>query len=168
METARLSFPSGGREIMAIQMWAHGHSVQAENPSLAIIERFGWGAAINTNYGFHVGSVIAENHWVDFSIPTPAFQPGPQKITAVHLDFMTESTRAIVSAVNVWDGNNRIAIFDPIRLTGANPMATFAIPATPQVTRAIGVSVQISIPPDLPVGTGKIYFRAVGADFDAV
>ena len=150
---------------MAITMWTHGHSVQPENPSLAIIERYGWGATVDTNYGFHVGSVIFQDHWLDFAIPTPTFQPGPQKITAVHLDFVTDSAQSYVSAVNVWDGMIRIGAFEPLALTGMNPMATFSIPGTPVVTRGVGVSVKIAILPDLPPGVRKIHFRGVGADF---
>jgi hypothetical protein len=150
---------------MAISMFTSGHSGELQRPENSTAERFGWGITIDAKYGFEVGTVVPHTEWIHFPIPTPVFQPTPQSITAVHLDFLSDGPLSGVLQIDVWDGRTRIATFPGLFLTGNNPAATFAIPSTPLITRGIGVSVLFVIPRPASGPTQKVTFFSIGADF---
>lgn len=157
---------------MPTTQWISGHAAQLQLPDEVITERFGWGIVVDTRYGFDVGTQLNRAQWIHFAIPTPIPVPtitpstttGPQRVTGVRLDFLTDGAQSAVLQVDVWDGRARIASFPGLNLFGNNPGAFFPVTAGP-ISRDVGISVLFLIPAGITASTRKITFFAAGADF---
>lgn len=165
--TGMLALGRGARadEPIAQAMWVHGNSVRVENAKdTKRITSSGWGTDV---YG------ISRHNWCHFAIPTPVIVADRRlRLQKVMLRFATQDDGkgyrvAWVTAVHVWDGDQMIATFDGLRLSGDHPFESFEIPELPAVRWGLGISVQVLFNSLLARDTSYpwVRFISAGADF---
>jgi hypothetical protein len=138
---------------IAQAMWTHGHSVQVQDASWAVLRTGNAGRIARTGTA----------GWCHFAIPTPVIVTDRRlTIGSVLLRFFTGDQTSI-DAVHIWDGDIRIAIHEPLNLRGRDRVERFDVPNTPEVRWGIGLSVHISFGVDTP--GAWIDFNSAGADF---
>ena len=90
-------------------MWVHGHSIQPENPALTV-GRIGWAGQIRT---------LDSAGWYHIAIPTTVIVTDiRQRIDSAMVQFGT-GTQGFLRNFHVYDGQNRIANYDNLNITGA-------------------------------------------------
>ena len=127
----------GASLTMAISqaMWVHGHSLQAEDPTLSV-GRIGWAAQLR-----HLNS----QGWYHLAIPTSVIITDIRaRIDAAMIQF-SSGNQGTIQQFHVYDGDNRIATNTGLNLTGTEQFARFTIPlvnnARPAVQWGIGISI---------------------------
>lgn len=119
-------------------VWIHGHSVEVEFPErLESLQRL-------SSFSRAKGSPNTIN-WFHFAVPTASDLQGLKvKLGSVLLRIRSGSPDAFVDAVYVYDGEERIAQFEDLRL---NPQAFETIrldpPNLPDITAGLGVSLRV-------------------------
>ena len=164
------------------QSWAHGTAfAPAEEPSQGMLEVDGinWTDVIGLRRGwgsFYQGQPGTSN-WFHVSIPTPAIIEGARvRLLKVFVLFLAGDptvssagqSGANITDIRVHNGPNQIASFGTFNLfgdkrTGISGGNTFTLPAKPQITMGVGISVRATFS---NVGIQMIGFSAAGADFD--
>jgi hypothetical protein len=137
--------------------WIHGHTMQVEYPDRIIRhERIGWGTEIEGMPG--------TANWFHFAIPTPVIiNDVRMQADSIILDFRTGSVDAFVRDIHIYDGGNRIAVFDGLNLSLEQAGYRLILPDVPQMFYGLGIS--------LGVGFGvesmdhSMTFYAAGCDF---
>jgi hypothetical protein len=162
------------------QSWVHGNAfAPPEFPAAGLYEvdnvrwtditglRKGWGS-------FWLGQP-GQSNWFHVAIPTPTIVEGArvrlQQIFVLFTAGDSTATGANASGANitdihVWDGPNRIKTFGPFNLFGDHrqpPGNSFQLPAMPQISCGVGISVRATFS---NVGDQLIGFAGAGADFD--
>jgi hypothetical protein len=137
--------------------WIHGHSMQVEYPDrIARHERIGWGTEIEGKPG--------TINWFHFAIPTPVIINDVRlQADSVMLCFRTGSIDAFVRDVHVYDGGNRIAVFDNLYLSQEQPITRLVLPGTPPMGFGLGISLGVGFGVE-PMNHLMTFF-AVGCDF---
>jgi len=137
--------------------WIHGHSMQVEYPDqIARHDRKGWGTDI-------WGKPGTEN-WFHFAIPTPVIiNDVRMQVDSVLLSFETASADAFVRDVHVYDGWNRIAMFDGVNLSGNQSVVRFTLPDTPAIGLGLGISLGVGF--GVEAMDHLMRFYAAGCDF---
>ncbi len=64
-------------------------------------------------------------------------------LSSVLLSFSSGSIDAFVRDVHVWDGSNRIAVFDNIYLLAGEPAERLILPETPMIGFGLSISVGV-------------------------
>lgn len=140
-------------------MWAHGHSIQIEFPTNIKSE---WRA------GFFIRIVGApgSTNWFHFAIPTPVIVNNNRlAIDSALVRFRSNSNKAIINSIHIYDGENKIASHDGLGLAPtAWAMHRFAVPSHPEVLWGVGISIGVSF-----TGTtdaqNTFEFSSAGVDF---
>jgi hypothetical protein len=140
-------------------MWTHGHSVHAEDfeGKEWTVQRFGPNSRVWSDEGPQ-GAVS----WFHFAVPTPVIvEDRRMKILDVQIRFMGD---AVIDAIDVWDGTNRLASFKGLTFTGGEEpqLARLEIPEQPEVLWGIGISVHVLFD---SIDRTSMNFIAAGADF---
>jgi hypothetical protein len=153
-------------------MWTHGTSVQIEYPDIVWkIERRGSSARIIQPRP-PAGPLPVRppgtpppplTNWFHFAIPTPVIVADKRaKLHSVILKFVTSQEKVFVSNVHIFDGPNRIAAYDQVRLHGDHGFERFEVRATPEVQWGVGISIAVSF---VEGSESWIEFMTAGADF---
>jgi hypothetical protein len=142
-----------GPPAVSYASWIGGNCMQVEYPERLIrLERNGWGTLLEGMPG--------TTNWFHFAIPTPVIVNDVRlQANCIQLSFATGSVDAFVRDVHVWDGSNRIAVFDAIYLQPGEPSIKLMIPNTPPVGFGLGISVGVE-----PLDHGMTFYAA-GCDF---
>ncbi len=137
--------------------WIHGRTLQIEYPDRIVREdRNGWCAFVEGQGG-------SEN-WFHFAIPTPVIiNDVRMQANSVMLIFKTGSADAFVRDVHVWDGRNRIAIFDNLYLSQDQPFVRLVVPGAPAVWQGLSISVGVGFGVEAMDHTMEFY--SAGCDF---
>ncbi|WP_147367958.1 DUF6623 family protein [Fibrisoma montanum] len=124
---------------LAQAMWAHGHTMQIEVPGNIQTQ---WRA------GFFIRVVGRPNttNWFHFAIPTPVIvNDNRLAIDSALIRFRSNSPRAKITNVHVFDGERRIAAHDGLNLAPSPwGMHRFAVPGRPEVLWGLGVTLGVS------------------------
>ena len=98
-------------------MWTHGHSIQPEDPALAV-GRVGWAGQIK-----HLSS----GGWYHISIPTSVIVTDIRlRVDAVLISF-SSGTQGVIQSVHVYDGRTKIATKDNVAASGINRLTRFPV-----------------------------------------
>ena len=84
------------------------------------------------------------------------------KLHSVILKFKTSQEKVFVSNVHIFDGPNRIAAYDQVRLHGDHGFERFEVRAVPEVQWGVGISIAVSF---VEGSESWIEFVSAGADF---
>lgn len=135
-------------------MWTHGNSLQIETPKNFVSA---------TRYGFYTALVghAGTSSWVHFQIPTPLIVNDVRlKASSVLLSFKTSASGAQVRAVHVYDGDQKIASFENLSLSGNAGMVRFTLSNAPLIYEGLNISVLTSFQ-----SQSEIDFISAGCDF---
>ncbi len=148
---------AAGEPGVSYASWIHGHSMQVEYPDrLVHLERDGWGTVVEGKPG--------TSNWFHFAIPTPVIINDVRlQAGSILLSFSTGSVDAFVKDVHVWDGSNRIAVFDDRYLLPGQPAERLILPGTPMMGFGLGISVGVGFGVE-PMDHSMTFFSA-GCDF---
>lgn len=136
-------------------MWTHGNSMQIEFPDrLTSVWRAG--------FYIRVESEADQDNWFHFAIPTTVLVDDVRmRAESVMIRFRTGASSGKVTAVHVYDGENRIATHDGLAL---NPndwaFERFDVPGNPEVYWGLGISIGVSF----PGRPGSMEFSSAGCD----
>jgi hypothetical protein len=142
---------------MAIKnaMWCHGHNLTIEDMGPLQVVRMG--------NGTHLTSPGAFSTWVHLAIPTAVLVNDVRlRVGSIILQFKT-GAGARVTAVHVWDGENRIAWWDKLNLSGVHLLERFDVQGDPEVKYGLGISMGVQFMPDQMPRT--MHIISVGCDF---
>jgi hypothetical protein len=137
--------------------WIHGNCMQVEYPEdLVRLEHDGWGTVVEGKPG--------TINWFHFAIPTPVIINDVRlQADSILLSFATGSIDAFVRDVHVWDGSNRIAVFDNIYLPPGEPSPRIVLPGRPTMGFGLSISLGVGFGVE-PMDHGMTFFAA-GCDF---
>ena len=93
-------------------MWAHGHSIQPEDPTLTV-GRVGWAGQIK-----HPNS----QGWYHISIPTAVIITDIRMRVDAALILFSTGTQGVIQNVHVYDGRTKIASNDNVAVSGVNQL----------------------------------------------
>lgn len=141
-------------------MWAHGHSMIIEFPDRIKSE---WRA------GFFIRVIGKQNqtNWFHFAIPTPVIvNDNRLRIDSVLLRFRSNSNRADVTNIHVYDGETKIASHDGLNLSPSGwGMHRFNVPSNRNVLWGIGISVGVRFTGSND-NQNTMEFSSAGCDFN--
>jgi hypothetical protein len=137
-------------------MWTHGHSIQPEDPALAV-GRVGWAGQMK-----HLNS----GGWYHISIPTSVIVTDIRlRVDAVLISF-SSGTQGVIQRVHVYDGRTKIASNDNVAVSGVNQLTRLpvrdAASDPPLVNFGIGISMFVTIGANPQQAWVEIF--AAGAD----
>jgi Family of unknown function (DUF6623) len=89
-------------------MWAHGHSIQPEDPTLTV-SRVGWAGQIK-----HPNS----QGWYHISVPTAVIITDIRMRVDAALILFSTGTQGVIRNVHVYDGRTKIAGNDNVAVSG--------------------------------------------------
>jgi hypothetical protein len=137
-------------------MWAHGHSIQAEDPALTV-GRVGWAGQIK-----HPSS----QGWYHISIPTAVIVTDIRLRLDAALIFFSTGTQGVIRNVHIYDGHTKIATNDNVAVAGVNQLRRFPVRDAagnqPLVNFGIGISMFVTLGADPQQAWVEI--SAAGAD----
>lgn len=139
-------------------MWVHGHSMQIESEDqLYLIRRTGMSIIIGGNSGNY--------NWFHFAIPTPVIVNGNRlRADSVMVRFKSASADAFVTAIHVYDGEKRIAMYENLHLNPNNwEWPRFDVPGHPEILWGVGISIQVGF--GVENVSHKMEFSSAGCDF---
>lgn len=143
------------RSSLAHAAWVHGHSLHVEFPDR--VER-------QTSFGFfqRVEGRPDSHNWLHFAIPTPVIIDDERaEIGSVMLHYRSAGG-AIVHAVHVYDGEERIAEHNGLDSHPAEwAFERFTVGGRPPVRWGVGISIGVRF----PEAGARLEFAAAGADF---
>jgi hypothetical protein len=121
-------------------IWTHGNAVVAEHPEhLLALDYRGWGPEFQLERG--------TTNWFHIAIPTPLILENQcSQLVRVFLCFNTPEADGHISEVHVYDGADRVQVFENLFLVGdrrASLMSgynTFALPSPRLLYRGLGIS----------------------------
>lgn len=118
--------------------WTHGHALAVEFPQNIKSE---WRA------GFFIRLVGKPNttNWLHFGIPTPVIVNNNRlALDSVLVRMRSNSTRADITNVHVFDGERRIANHDNLDHSPSGwTMLRFAVPGRPEVLWGVGLTLGV-------------------------
>lgn len=141
-------------------MWVQGTSVQAEREGYFISKsRPGWGAVFKTQ----------GTEWFHFAIPTPVIFGGHDSTIQKVFVLYKTGLGAKIEALHIYDGANRIQIFDDLNLEGDHSHgidANNVWQINPvHIKYGLGLSASVNFGQATPAGVPEITFISAGADF---
>ncbi|MCK6627302.1 MAG: tyrosinase family protein [Anaerolineae bacterium] len=144
---------------LAQTTWIHGHSMQIEFPDRVNLV---WRAG----YFIRVGGRQTTENWFHFAIPTPVIVNDRRlRADAVLLRFRTNSDSAFVHAVHVYDGENRIAAHENLRLSPRTwSLQRLDVPNNPEIRWGIGISIGVRFQ-GTTTNDNLIEFSSAGSEF---
>lgn len=147
---------------LAEASWTHGTSLRIENPG---------GLSNHWRAGFFimVEGQPGTTNWFHFPIPTPVIVSDRRlRVDSVMLRYRCASPQAVVHAVHIFDGENRIAAHDGLRNAPMGDFAfeRFAVPGQPEVLWGLGLTVGVAFESANPA-ENRMEFAAAGCDFIA-
>jgi hypothetical protein len=99
------------KEVMLMERWIHGHSVQVESPKLFEVKRVGHGVQVQALDGIGPGYPNEES-WFHFAIPSPIYNAAEEPLEVyevmIRLRHPGDQPKHTVFAVLVWDGDRLI------------------------------------------------------------
>jgi hypothetical protein len=141
--------------------WINGTAAQLAREGYFISkERKGSGAIFRTHGA----------EWIHFAIPTPVITDKANSLLKkIMILYMTEGT-AHITAVNVYDGPNKIASFDNIVRNGNHSTEidnsnTWSITPSHKMMFGLGLSIKVDFGPPTKLGVPSIKFTSAGAVF---
>lgn len=140
---------------LAHAMWIHGHSIRVEYPDRM-------DATMRKGYYIRLDGRANTTNWFHVAIPTPVIVEGNRlQIDSVMLRFRVAG--ATVTAVHVYDGENKIASHDGLSL---NPndwaFERFDVPDKPEVFWGLGMSFKVNFSSG---SSRRIEVSSAGGDF---
>ena len=146
-------------------MWIHGNAVVGEHPeNLLALDRRGWGTECQLQRG--------TKSWFHLAIPTPVIINDQRlQLVRAFLFFNTPQEDGHISEVHVYDGSNRLEVFENLSLVGdcrtfVSGYNTFALPNPPLLYGGLGCSFlyHAFIRPDEPLRPSYLLIAAAGGD----
>lgn len=147
--------------------WVHGSSVQIEREGYFISKRrYGWGTEFKTH----------GKEWFHFVIPTPVYVENQRSfLKKIFVLFETQGA-AEINAVHVYDGKEKFASFNNIRLKGKHSekldqINTWVFYEDENKDKkhymkfGLGISVLVNFGERTPGDVPGILFATAGADF---
>ena len=164
------------------QSWVHGTAfAPPELPSVGVDEvnnnRWTDLTGLRQGWGTTWQGVVNQSAWFHVAVPTPAIIEGARaRCNQVYVLWSAgdataaswSNAGALITNIHVWDGPNRIQTFGSFRRFGNHAGGidgenTFALPARPQISFGVGISVRAEFS---NVGNQLVWFSAAGADFE--
>ena len=118
---------------IAHAMWIHGHSIRVEYPDRL-------DSAVRKGYYARLDGKAGTTNWLHLAIPTPVIvEENRLRIDSVMLRFRTSG--ATVTAVHVYDGENRIASHNGLSLHPDGwAFERFEVAGGPEIRWGLGIS----------------------------
>jgi len=137
--------------------WIHGNTIQVEYPDrLTRHERIGWDTEVD--------GLPGTINWFHFAIPTPVIiNDVRMQADSILLSFRTGSIDAFVRDVHIYDGVNRIAVFDGVNLSLDQPATRIILPDAPTMGFGLGISLGVGF--GVEAMDHSMTFYAAGCDF---
>lgn len=148
---------------LAHAMWTHGNSIEVEFPDrMQSVQPVG--------YSVRLKGKPFTNNWFHFAIPTPVIVNTERLVVGSVLLRLRVGPGAFVSAVHIYDGEQRIAVHNNLKLAPAGQFALyrFDVPMHPAIKWGLGISVGIqfvddaNLPPDTRL---LVEICSAGCDF---
>lgn len=117
--------------------WVHGNALTVESPgNLERVGHFGWGADMVTKRG-------GQDSWFHIPLPTPVIVETRTTLTQVFLLFWSDRGR--IHEVHLWDGPNRLQVFDNLDRKGEHRFEidgrnTFPLARPTKIAWGVGIS----------------------------
>ena len=162
--------------------WVHGTAfAPPELPSVGVDEvndnRWTDLTGLRQGWGTTWQGVPNQSAWFHVAVPTPSIIEEAQvRVNQVYVLWSAgdadasgwSDAGALITDVHVWDGPNQIKTFGGFRRFGGHATQidsqnTFALPAMPQISFGVGISVRAEFK---NVGNQLVWFSAAGADFE--
>ena len=145
---------------LAQAMWDHGHSMQIEYPDRL---HSSW----RPGFDIRVEGTPNTDNWFHFAIPTTVIVNEDRlRVNSVMLRFRTGSNSAFVHAVHIYDGENRIASHDGLRLSPRDwSFQRFDVPVHPEILWGLGISIGVRFEGTQPADN-RMEFSSAGCDFN--
>jgi hypothetical protein len=145
--------------MLAQAMWTHGTNIIVEVPQNIQAE---WRAGFFTRLTGKPGTT----NWLHFAIPTTVIvNDNRLAIDSALLRFRSNSNRAVVTNVHVYDGERLIAGHNNLSLAPvAWNMHRFAVPGRPEILWGVGISIGVSFS-GTTADQNTFEFSSAGADF---
>lgn len=135
-------------------MYSHGNVSQIETPANCSYKYFGWGLDLTQNSGLY--------NWIHMTVPTP--HDGKLGAQIIKLRFYTGSADAMISEVDVYNGNNKLATFKSLSYTsGTWAELQLDMGSKKMFTRGMGISIKIGA--GVESMSHRFIFSAAGAYF---
>lgn len=141
---------------IAHAMWIHGSSTRIEYPERMEGDTRRGGAYIKL-----VGTRRSHN-WLHVAIPTAVIVEGRRlRIDSVMLRFRANG--ATLTKVHIYDGDNRIASHEGLRLSPRDwHFERWHVPTKPEIYWGVGISFEVEFGP----GSDRLFYvSSAGADF---
>ena len=148
-------------------MWVHGNAIVAEHPEHVLaLDYRGWGPEIQLKR--------ETRSWFHLAVPTPLILGNQRaQLARVFLCFNTAERDGRISEVHVYDGADRVQVFENLFLVGdcrASLMSgsnTFPLPSPRLLYRGLGISFlyQAASCAQEPCPPSYLSIAAAGADF---
>jgi hypothetical protein len=148
-------------------MWVHGNSIVTEYPeNILALEYRGWGPEFRLKGG--------TTSWFHLAIPTPLILENHRtQLVRIFLCFNTPERDGYISEVHVYDGAERVQVFENLFLAGdrraslIDEQNTFALPRPRLLYRGLGLSFlyQASLSTGEPGTPSYLSLAAAGGDF---
>ena len=148
-------------------IWTHGNAVVAEHPEhLLALDYRGWGPEFQVERG--------TTSWFHVAIPTPLILANQRaQLVRIFLCFNTPERDGHISEVHVYDGADRVQVFENLFLVGdcrtslMSGLNTFPLPSPRLLYRGLGLSFlyQAASCAREPCPPSYLSIAAAGADF---
>jgi hypothetical protein len=148
-------------------MWVHGNTIVTEHPEhILALDYRGWGPEFQLKRG--------TQSWFHLAIPTPLILENQRaQLVRIFLCFNTPEGDGHISEVHVYDGADRVQVFEHLFLAGdrraslMNEQNTFALPNPRLLYRGLGLSFlyQASLCTEELCPASYLSLAAAGAEF---
>ena len=148
-------------------MWVHGNAIIAEHPEhILALDYRGWGPEFQLKHG--------TQSWFHLAVPTPLILANQRaQLVRIFLCFNTPERDGHISEVHVYDGADRVQVFENLFLVGdcrtslMSGLNTFPLPSPRLLYRGLGLSFlyQAASCAREPCPPSYLSIAAAGADF---
>jgi hypothetical protein len=148
-------------------MWVHGNAIVAEHPEhILALDYRGWGPELQLKGG--------TRSWFHLAVPTPLILGNQRgQLVRIFLCFNTPERDGHISQIHVYDGADRVQVFENLFLVGdcraelRSGANTFPLPSPRLLYRGLGLSFlyQAASCAEEPCPASYLSIAAAGADF---
>jgi hypothetical protein len=148
-------------------IWTHGNAVVAEHPEhLLALDYRGWGPEFQLKR--------ETQSWFHLAVPTPLILANQRtQLVRIFLCFNTPERDGRISEIHVYDGSDRVQVFEHLFLSGdrrtslMNEQNAFALPSPRLLYRGLGISFlyQAAACTEEPCPGSYLSLAAAGGEF---
>jgi hypothetical protein len=135
-------------------MFSHGNATHIETPANCTYQYFGWGLDLTQKSGLM--------NWIHMTVPTPNGDLAQAQY--IRLKFYTGSADAVVSQIDVYNGNTKVKTIGPLSLSNGWKDLSFDLGSKLNFSRGMGISIKIGA--GVESMNHRFIFSAAGGNFN--